>query len=295
MDRLALPLVYLIALLPLPAVRLLAVILGTPMAWLPSDKKRTALINLRACFPDMSEQERGRIARRSLVHELTTILELMRLWLGPISKVPRAVKQVNGREHIEAAFARGKGLILLTPHLGNGEAAGLHFCANYDLHGVYKPQKGLLERLSLQGRSRFGASLIPTDGRPVGVQVAEMLNDNHAVYFMPDQDPPEGRGVFAPFFGIPAHSPRLVALLQEHTEAEVLLMFGYRLPWGRGFTVDYIKPPEGAYSTDPLTNATALNQAVETAIRKHPDQYWWSYKRFRRRPPGEPAFYPRKK
>lgn len=293
MDRLALPLIYLIAWLPLPVLRFLSVVIGTPLALLPSGKKKAALTNLRACYPEQSDAWHQRTARRSLVHEMNTLFEVMRMWVGPASRVPKAVKQVQGMELVDAAFARGKGLILLTPHLGNGEAAGFHCCYHHDLHGVYKPQKGLIDDLSLKGRGRFGAVLIPTDGRPVGIQVSEMLNDNHAVLILPDQDPPAGRGVFAPFFGVPAHSSRLVAVLRQHTEAEVLFMFGYRLPWGRGFRVEYVKPPAGAYSTDPVENATALNQAVEDAIRREPDQFWWSYKRFRRRPEGEPPFYPR--
>lgn len=283
-----------LAYLPLPVLHAVAWVLGN-LLWLPpSKRKRVALTNVAACFPDLSARERRRLARRSLANELKTHLELMRIWLGPASGVRRMAREIVGEDRAAAALAGGRGLLLLTPHVSNPEIAGFyHSQTRGDIHGVYKPQKGFLDRLAFEGRSRFGAELVPTDGKPVGPRVKEWLRRNQAVLTLPDQDPPAGRGVFAPFFGIEAHSPRLVSRMVQDTGCAVLLLYAERLPWSRGFRVHYKPVEDEVGDADPVRAATALNRSLEALVRRHPEQYWWSYMRFRRRPEGEPAFYPK--
>jgi KDO2-lipid IV(A) lauroyltransferase len=291
-HRIARSLLRAVAYLPLPVLHAAGWALGN-LLWLPpSKRKRVALANVRACFPGLSRRRQRRLARRSLVNELKTYLELMRFWLGPASAIPRMVREVVGEELRDAAMARGRGLLLLTPHLSNPEVSGFyHSQARGDIHGVYKPQKGLLDGLALESRSRFGAELVPTDGQPVGPRVKAWLEHNQAVMTLPDQDPPPGRGVFAPFFGIAAHTPRLVSRMVRETGCAVLFFYTERLPRSRGFRVHYRAADEAVGDPDPERAAAALNRGLEELIRCYPEQYWWSYARFRRRPEGEPPFY----
>lgn len=281
-----------VACLPLPLLHAAGWLLGN-LLWLPpSKRKRVALANVNACFPGLPPRERRRLARRSLVNELKTYLELMRIWLGPASAIPRMVRAVAGEDLLEAAMAKGRGVMLLTLHISNPEVSGFHHSQNRgDIHGVYKPQKGLLDQLAFEGRSRFGAELVPTGGQPVGPRVKAWLERNQAVMMLPDQDPPPGRGVFAPFFGIPAHTPRLVSRMVRETGCAVLFFYAERLPGSRGFRVHYRDAGEAVGDPDPERAAAALNRGLEELIRQHPEQYWWSYARFRRRPEGEPPFY----
>lgn len=290
--RIARLLLVAIAYLPLPVLHAAGWLLGN-LLWLPpSKRKRVALANVRACFPERTPRGQRRLARRSLVNELKTHLELMRLWLGPDSAIPRMVREVVGEDLLEKARARGRGLMLLTPHLSNPEVCGFHHSQNRgEIHGVYKPQKGLLDAIALEGRTRFGAELVPTDGRPVGPRVQAWLENNQAVMTLPDQDPPPGRGVFAPFFGIAAHTPRLVARMMRETGCAALFFYTERLPGARGFRVYYRAPGPGLDDPDPERAAAALNREMEALVRRYPEQYWWSYMRFRRRPEGEPPFY----
>lgn len=291
-HRIARLLLRAVAYLPLPLLHAVGWVLGNLFWLLPSRRKRVALVNVRACFPELSPRARRRLVRLSLVSEMRTLLELMRIWLGPAAAIPRMVREVVGMDLMETAMAEGRGLLLLTPHISNPEVSGfLHSQTRGDIHGVYKPQKGLLDELAFEGRSRFGAELEPTDGRPVGPRVKEWLERNQAVLMLPDQDPPPGRGVFAPFFGIAAHTPRLVSRMVRETGCAVLFLYAERLPLSRGFRVHYQAAGDEVGDADVERAATALNRGLEALVRRYPAQYWWSYARFRRRPEGEPPFY----
>ncbi|HUP92558.1 MAG TPA: hypothetical protein VM074_09955, partial [Solimonas sp.] len=186
--------------------------------------------------------------------------------------------------------AKGKGVILLTLHQGAFEAVAIPMSASYPFYGIYKPQKGVVNELSLRGRKRFGGRMVEAEA---GVRKAAipLLAQGLGVYYMPDHDPPEGRGLFAPFMGVQAHTATLIARLVRDSGSPVVFMFGERLPRAQGYIAHYFDAPEGIYSTDPVASTTAMNQGLEICVRACPEQYWWGYKRFRRRPPGEPAFY----
>lgn len=279
---------------PFPLLALHA--LGNLFGWLlwlvPNKRRQAARANIRLCLPHLSPREQARLVRRSLCHEMKTVTEFTVLWYGSKKRVLGLLKEIRGSHLIDEALARGKGIVYLTPHLGCWEIAGMEYSARLPITGLYKPQKGAMESMAIEGRSRFGAKLQPTVAGSVTKESIPLLAANEAVYFMPDQDPPEGRGLFAPFFGIPAHSQILVSRLVQQTGAAVLVVYGERLSWGRGFIAHYHAAPAEAYSSDLLTSVTAINQAVEACVRECPEQYWWGYQRFRRRPSGEPNLYP---
>jgi Kdo2-lipid IVA lauroyltransferase/acyltransferase len=261
------------------------------MLWLlPNGRRNAAYCNLAVCMPQLSRGERSRLVRRSLCHEMKTILEMPVIWLAGEKRVLGMVKQWRGAEVIDQALAKGKGMILLTLHQGNWEACAIPFSKDYTATGLYKPQKGAVNDLSLLGRCRFGGQMLAAEGG-VGRNVAKVLARGETVYFMPDQDPPPGRGVFAPFFGVAAHTPTLVAKLVKLTGAPVVFFYGERLSWGRGFIAHWFAAPPEIYSEDVATSVAGMNAGLERCARDCPEQYWWGYKRFRRRPEGLPPLY----
>jgi KDO2-lipid IV(A) lauroyltransferase len=277
--------------LPLPLLHLLGVMIGTLLWWLPSKRRRVALRNISACLPELAPAQQRRLAHRALIHEVLTLLECPYLWFSPAEKVLALIRERRGAELVDAALRQGKGLILLTPHLGSWEAAGMTQPLLHPMTGLYKPQKSEVDRVIYQGRSRFGCKLVATEGGKMRQVLRPLLENHETVYFMPDQDPPQGRGVFVPFFGVLAHTPVLVSKLVQHTGAPVLYFYGERLPWGRGFIVHYRPAPPEIHDPDLMTSAAAVNAGLEACIRACPEQYWWGYERFRRRPPGERGFY----
>jgi KDO2-lipid IV(A) lauroyltransferase len=281
---------HLLAWLPLGALQALGAFAGW-LSWISnSARRRIALRNLERCMPQLGGAERERMARAALAHEFMTYIETIRVWLGPSQQIRNAVKEWRGLDVLDRAFAQNKGVILLTLHQGAFEAIAIPMSERYPFCGLYKPQRGIFNELSIKGRTRFGGQLRETQAG-VRKQSLELLAQGMGVYFMPDHDPPEGRGVFVPFMGRTAHTPTLVAKLAHESGSPVVYMFGERLPHARGFIAHFIDAPEDISSGDVIEASTAMNRGLEQCLRTCPEQYWWGYKRFRRQPPGVEKFY----
>lgn len=278
--------------LPLPVLHAIGDALGTLLWWFPNPLRTVALFNIERCLPELDEAARRRLARESLKHQVKAVLDMPMIWAGPAKRVLDLVKEHRNPGTVDEALAKGKGMILLTLHQGSFEAVALPFSAKYEAYGLYKPQPGTVDAMALAGRQRFGGRMLPTEAG-VSRRCVEILKTGLTVYFMPDQDPPEGRGVFAPFFGIPAHTPTLVSRLVRESGAPVVFFWGERLPRGRGFVAHWHHAPQEIYSDDVQVSVAAMNQALERCVREGLEQYWWSYKRFRRQPKGVPRFYPK--
>lgn len=281
---------HILAFLPLIALQGLGALMGWILWVSNSKRRRVGLRNISRCLPELAPEEQARIVRASLGHEFKTYIETARVWLGPAASVKGKVREWRGIERLEQAMAQGKGVILLTLHQGAFEAVAIPMSADFPFYGLYKPQKGVVNELSLRGRCRFGGRMVEAEA---GVRKAALplLQQGLGVYYMPDHDPPPGRGVFVPFFGVPAHTPTLIAKLAQESGSPVLFLVGERLPWARGYIAHFLNAPEGIASADLVAGTAAMNRGLEDCVRLCPEQYWWSYKRFRRQPEGTPDFY----
>ena len=287
-ERVLEALLWLIARLPLGAAQWLGTLLGRSILHIPNKQRRNALINIRLCLPELGEAGALDFRRRSLSEYGKTYLEIAYLWLRPAERVLAQVREVVGAEHVRRDG--GRGVIVLSPHLGAWELAGLYLSSLGPTTTLYKPQP-VLDGLIARARARAGAVLVPTT--PQGIrQLLQALRRGEYVGVLPDQEPKADRGaVFAPFFGVQAYTMLLVSRLARKTGASVVFMTAERLPRGQGYRVHCIPAPAGIDSEDDLTAATALNRGVELCVRICPEQYLWSYKRFRSRPNGETGFY----
>jgi KDO2-lipid IV(A) lauroyltransferase len=252
-----------------------------PNRWRAISRRHMAL-----CFPERSPAERERIVRLSLVESCKAVFEVPAIWFGPDRRLRRWVSaDPAALRLLRAAVAGGKGALLLTPHLGAWELASF-FCAQAGTITVlYKPQKGATDALILEGRSRWPeVRPVPTTGAGVKALLAA-LKRGELLGILPDHDPPEESGTrFAPLFGVPANTMDLVSRLAARSGAPVWFVAAERLAWGRGFRFHLDRAPAGI--DDPQAGPAALNQGLEACISRLPEQYWWSYRRYRRRPPG---------
>lgn len=277
--------------LPLVVLHGLATSLGSLMWWLPNKRSRIALRHLDLCLPELPESERRRIARASLIHFVKAILEAPAIWFGPERRLRAWLNDPPAAAQLRQVTSAG-GAILLCPHIGSWELAGM-FCASLGgITSLYKPQKGAIDALILEGRARLGANLVPTTGGGVRA-LLHALRQGQMIGVLPDQDPPQGSGVFAPLFGIPAHTSELVSKLAARSGAPVCFCYAERLTWGRGFRFHIV--PLGGEVADAAGGAAALNRGIESVLTHLPEQYWWSYKRFRRLPRGIQSPYRRKR
>ena len=212
------------------------------------------------------------------------MLEIIVIWFRPEVEVLKLVRQVEGWEHVEAARAAGNGVILLTPHLGCFEIAGLYCGAHFPFTELYRPPKlAWLEPWMRAGRSRGHIDLATTDYAGVKKLLAA-LKRGEAIGALPDQVPSQGDGAWVDFFGRPAYTMTLMSRLQQKTGAAIIIFYAQRLDDGRGYVIRYM-PPLPLLSENTEQAARQLNAEIETAIRDCPEQYLWSYNRYKGSPP----------
>ncbi|WP_240616598.1 lysophospholipid acyltransferase family protein [Marinobacter fuscus] len=281
----------LLSMLSLGNAQRLGRLLGS-IAWkLNGRSVETTRKNLRACYPELREDEIETMGRQSLRETGATALELPIMWEWPVEKCLGLIREIEGEELLSDYTAGKQGLLLLAPHLGNWELTGLFFASRYKMAALYSPpnQPGL-ENYIKTVRSRSGSELVATDRRGI-MRLFAILREGGVVGILPDQTPRREGGEFAPFFGIPAITMTLASKLVHKTGAVPLITYAHRLPDGRGFKIVIRKAEAGMTSKDMTESLAALNQSVEKCIAEAPEQYQWEYKRFRRTAPGHTPVY----
>jgi len=233
-----------------------------------------------------------RDSRRAIGEAGRLLLELPYLWLRPPQARLSPPVGWEGAALIDDAHARGRGIVFLTPHLGSFEVTAQAYAERYAAaHGpitvLYRPaRKPWLRQLVDTARGRPGLAAAPATLAGVR-QMIRALRRGEAVGLLPDQVPPAGLGVWAPFFGKPAYTMTLAARLVQQTGATLLLAWGERLPKGAGYVVRVSTPTETLPTEDaasPDTQAacaSVVNRAMEVLIRQCPQQYLWGYNRYK--------------
>lgn len=267
--------------------------LGWGVGWLtwafsPTYRRRLAALAAQAGIAPA--------ARRAAVGEAGRMaMELPFLWLRPADQPLGPLLRVEGAELVDDAHAAGRGLVLLTPHLGCFEmcaqAYAEHFSARYGpITVLYRPaRKAWLREVTEASRARPGLATAPASLAGVR-QMIRALRRGETVGLLPDQVPPEGQGVWAPFFGRDAYTMTLAARLVQQTGATLLLVWGERLRHGAGYVVRF-QPMNEALPADPAAqaeSAAVVNRAMEALIRQCPQQYLWGYHRYKA-PRAQPA------
>jgi len=287
-ERTARALVRSLARLPLPLLHRMGALVGWGMAVIPNRQRRNALINIGLYVPERPAAELVRMRNRSLRELGKTLFETALLWLRPPAEALSLIREVRGIELLERK--PGQGLIVLSPHIGAWELAGLYLSTRGPTAIFYKPQR-LLDDLIVASRRRAGATLAPITARGIRLLLGALERGDNAG-ILPDQEPREEKGaVFAPLFGIPAYTMLLVNRLARRSGAPVIFMIAERLPRAAGFRIHCLRAPEGVDSEDDVIAAAALNRGIEQCIALCPEQYLWSYRRFRRRPRGVRKIY----
>lgn len=266
--------------LPLRLVHLLGAALGWLAYWLSPAYARRMRDNLGRSGIAKDDAEYRRLLRAAVAEAGKGLLELFVVWGRPFGQALALVRQCAGWEHVEAARAAGRGVILLTPHLGCFEIAGLYCASRMPMTVLYRPPRlRWLQPVMESGRGRGSMTLAPTDMSGVRKLLAA-LKRGEAIGVLPDQVPGSGEGVWADFFGRPAYTMTLVGKLVERTQAQVLMVFAERLDKGKGYRLAFTPMPQ-PMSGDAQAAAQAMNMAVESLVRQRPAQYLWSYNRYK--------------
>ncbi|MDI9246694.1 lysophospholipid acyltransferase family protein [Marinobacter sp. CHS3-4] len=283
----------LLSLLSLKNAQRLGRLLGG-VAWKLGGRGRSVNLtrkNLKACYPQLDDSQVEAMGRQSMRETGALALEIPLMWEWPVERCLGLIREIEGEELLDGYKAGTQGLVLLAPHLGNWELAGLYFASRYKMAALYSPpnQEGFEEYIK-SVRSRSGSELVATDRRGI-MRLFSILRDKGVVGILPDQMPRRQGGEFAPFFGIPAITMTLASKLVQKTGARPLVTYAQRLPDSEGFKIVIREAAPGMSSKDMTESLTALNQSVEMCIADAPTQYQWEYKRFGRTAPGEKPVY----
>ena len=256
--------------------------------------KRVSFVrtNLGIAFPELSEEERGRIGQESFVHFTWNLIDMLRAEVWTAEEIRERVS-LDGIEHYDKAMAAGKGVLLLTLHMGNfelGSLSGPLFGVDATFVGRPIRNKYLYERLS-RLRTRTGSGLIGK--RDIVPSILRELRKGRAVGILNDQYSKRSRGIFVPFFGVRCSTSAGVGMLALRSGAPVLPSYVVRD--GPDHNHGTILPPieferTGRLKEDLAAVTTAFNRSYEGIIRQHPEQYWWNTRRYRHSPdlPSEP-------
>ena len=282
--------VFLLALLPARLMAWLSHPLGR-LAWKRSNTRRnTTQKNLAACYPDLDEEQRDRLGRESMRHFVLTGLEAGMGWAWSAKRLERHFVEAQGFDLMARALARGKGVLALVPHYGNWELLSHWVQFRVPLLALFKPGGTKpVQEMVIRNRTRFGAIMAPTTSAGLK-QLYRHARAGHLVAVLPDQDPGQGDGEFAPFFGIPALTGVLSVRLIQKTGCTVLYATCRRVGPG-SYQACFLPAEPEIYSEDTGTALAALNRGIESVVELDPSQYLWAYKRFKSRPEGQPAFY----
>ena len=289
--RLLTAILWLASKLPLIVIHFIGHVVGNIIYYLPNKARSVAETNINTCFQDKSSGFRKKLLRNCLIELCKSILELGPMWLWPTEKLLALIKEVQGIEPLEACLEQKQGLFAATPHLGAWELCSLFASSRYPFTAMYRPPRiAELEPWIIGARERSGAKLVGYSRQGLK-EMINSLKQGEIVGILPDQEPRDIGGVFAPFFGVPAYTMTLMSKMARKTNAAVFFACMERLPWGRGYRLIISEAAPEITSSDEVVAATALNQSIETCIRACPEQYMWAYRRFKRRPDGAPKLY----
>ena len=269
----------LFAALPLPVAHALGRAAGLAVyAWPGKYRRRLQANAAQAGYPGAA------FARQAAAETGAMILENPRVWFKNEQSLAQVVSDDN--EVVDAARAEGRGILFLTPHLGCFEITARYLARQMPMTVMFRPpRKDVLAPLLETARNSSAVNAVPATMQGVR-EFVRALRRGESVGMLPDQAPSVGDGVWVPFFGRLAYTMTLPGKLATQTNVPIILTAGERLPRGKGWRIHYVRVPE-PLPAEPEAQATLINAAMETLIRRCPQQYLWSYNRYKT-PRGAP-------
>lgn len=275
MQKLALKLILnVIAILPLFLVQLIGGALGT-LAYLASKQYRSLF----------RPQYEAVVTARGLPFKLweavraSGMLFADSLWIWRNPQKALTLVEVQNWDLVEAAIGEGHGLVMLTPHLGGFEIIPRVLAQHFPATILYRPSRQeWLNEVVEEGRAYPNMHFVPTNLNGVR-QMTRALGRGEAIGILPDQVPSGGEGVWVPFFGRPAYTTPLPARLANRNNTPVVMFTAKRKGLGAGWLMQATRLAPLAEDAD--LAATELNIAIENAILVAPEQFIWSYNRYK--------------
>jgi len=269
-------LLWLVSRLPWGVQRLLADAFGAFAFHVVRIRRHVTMVNLRVCFPELTEAARRTLGRRHYQALAFGILEVARCWWRPPGDLPPA--RITGVEALERARASGRGVLLVSGHFTTLEIAGRILGLRTPLCCLYRdPNNAVLAAMLRRHRTAWASRAIEMRDM---TGLLRALRDGEAVWYAPDQGKWTPQSAVLPFFGRPAITNLSTPRLAKMSGAAVFTFFPRRAPDG---SYELTVGPElaGIPSADPEADTARLTALLEDAIRAAPEQYLWVHRRFK--------------
>lgn len=281
--------IWLIAHLPQAMLPWLGRRLGGLMLRIPSARRRVAATNIKLCFPELDAAQRAALVAANLRDIGSMMVEFALGWMASDRRIASLATRIEGLEHLEAARAQGKGVLLVGGHFSHLELCARLVSQRIRISGMYRRMDStVFEWVVLRARLHYAATMFDKDDIRGTVKY---LRGGGTLWYAPDQDMRSKDTVFVPFFGVPAATITATHHLARMSGAVVIPFFHRRLPGGEGYALRLAAPLEEFPGPDVLDDTARVNACIEQMVREAPEQYLWVHKRFKTRPPGQPAVY----
>jgi len=285
---LALGVIWLVARLPYAWLMRLGAGLGTLAGPLLRSRGKVARRNLELCFPELSDTQRSALLQENLRDSGRMLMEFALAWMGSDAALARVPQQLDGMQHLEAARAAGRGVLLVGAHFSHLELCARLVSRRLPIAGMYRTMdSAVFDRAVLRARLRYATQMFTKEELRATVKY---LKGGGTVWYAPDQDMRGKDSVFAPFFGIAAATITATHHLARLSGATVIPFFHRRLPED-GYALRLGEPLADFPSADAALDTARINGEIEKMVREAVPQYLWMHKRFKTRPPGEPPVY----
>jgi KDO2-lipid IV(A) lauroyltransferase len=274
--------IWLIAQLPPWALMWLGRRLGALIVRVPSARRHIAKTNIALCFRDRDAAAQAALVDANLRDIGLMLVEFALGWMGSDARIARIPVQLEGLEHIQAARAQGKGVLLVGGHFSHLELCARLVSQRLPIAGMYrKMDSAVFEWVVLRARLHYAAAMFDKDDIRGTVKY---LRGGGTLWYAPDQDMRSKDTVFVPFFGVPAATLTATHHLARLGDAVVIPFSHRRLPDNLGYALTLGAPLANFPGNDAQTDTALVNTHIEAMVRQAPEQYLWVHKRFKTRP-----------
>ena len=289
-SRLFLALLWLTHWLPLPLLAAIGRGVGLLLHASARSRRHVALRNVELCFPEQPDAQRRALVREHFQWLGRSIVERGLLWYAPTERLKRLI-HVEG--DVTLAERSPRAVMWLVPHFMGLDVAGAatQLFQTRRVGSIYQPQSdSVIDAAMRAGRLRFdqGDVFARSDSAKPLIRA---IKRGDAFFNLPDMDFGARDASFVPFFGVPAATLMAPSRMARALNMVVQPVVAQMLPGGQGYRVRFLPAWEHFPSDDPLADTAAMNRWIEAEVRANPAQYLWVHKRFKTRPPGEPALY----
>ncbi len=287
LSQLGIGLMHLLARLPLAWLRALGGLLGWLLYALVIPRRRVASVNLRLCFPELSNRQIRMLVRQTFVRFTQAWLDRGWLWHGAPELVRKRLRLTGALDDLQGSDP----VVIFAPHFVGLDAGWTALTQQLGrrLSTIYTDQSNkVLDAWMLRGRQRFGQARL--FGRIEGVKVLlAALRAGDPLYLLPDMNFGPEESVFVPFYGISAATVPSLSRFARLGRAKVVPVVTRMT--GQGYEVQVLPSWKGFPTGDALADTALMNRRLERLIDSMPEQYFWVHKRFKDRPPGLPPVY----